>query len=353
MSVAGFLLSEVVAKLGGELHGEDVRISGIASLEAAGMGEISFLANPKYRKQLASTQAGAVIVSADALADLRKPAIVCRNPYLYFAKVSSLLNPVTKPSPGRHVSVVVAASARIDATAAIGALATIGENAVIGPGVVIGAGCRIGDGVSIGADSCLYPNVVIYPQCVVGERVIIHAGAVLGADGFGLAWDQDHWFKIPQIGRVVIGNDVEIGANTTIDRGALGDTVLADDVKLDNQIQIAHNVQIGAHTALAGCVGVAGSTRIGAHCTFGGSAMVLGHLEIADRVNVMAGTLVGKSIKQAGTYTGWYPVQKHEDWLSNAAHLRHLDKLAQKVKALERQLATLGVTAAAHDEEAP
>ncbi|QNM98263.1 UDP-3-O-(3-hydroxymyristoyl)glucosamine N-acyltransferase [Chitinimonas koreensis] len=333
-----YRLSDFVARLGGELIGEDVAIRQVGTLEDAGPDQLAFLANAKYRKQLADTRAGAVVLRADAAGLTERPRIVAADPYLYFARVSTLLNPLPRPAAGIHPSAVVAASALIDPSASIGPFVSIGERARIGADVVIEAGCRIGDGVELGAGCRLYANVAIYHGCRLGDRVTLHAHAVIGSDGFGNAWTGEGWFKIPQIGRVLIGNDVEIGASTTVDRGALGDTVIEDGVRLDNQIQIAHNVHIGRHTAMAGCVGVAGSTRIGAYCTFGGSAMILGHLEIADRVNVMAGTLVGKSILKPGTYVGQYPVQTHEDWLANASHLRRLDALVTRLKTVERKV---------------
>ncbi|QDQ25228.1 UDP-3-O-(3-hydroxymyristoyl)glucosamine N-acyltransferase [Chitinimonas arctica] len=332
-----YRLSDLVERLGGELIGADVAIRQVATLASAQADEISFLANPKYRKQLQETRAGALVLGPAARDMSDKPRILADNPYLYFTRVNALLNPPRRPPAGIHPSAVVAASARIEAGVSIGPLASVGEDSVIGAGTVIEAGCRIGDRVEIGEGGWLHPGVVIYADSRLGKRNIVQANAVIGSDGFGNAWDGSAWLKIPQIGRVLIGDDVEIGASTTIDRGALDDTVIEDGVRLDNQIQIAHNVHIGRHTAMAGCTGVAGSTRIGAYCTFGGSAMILGHLELADRVNVMAGTLVGKSILQAGTYVGQYPVQTHQDWLANASHLRRLDALATKVKELERK----------------
>lgn len=332
-------LSELIRYFGGELHGADVAITQVAGLDTATATHLGFLSNPKYRKQLQDSAAGAVVLGPDAQDATDKPRIVVKQPYLYFARVSAFLNPVARPAAGVSAAASIAGSAQIDPSAHIAAQVTVGEGVRIGRRVVVHAGCRIGDGVTLGDDVLLYPNVVIYHDCHLGHRVIVHSGAVIGADGFGNAWDGEAWFKIPQIGRVMIADDVEIGASTTIDRGALGDTVIEEGVRLDNQIQIAHNCRIGRHTAMAGCVGVAGSTHIGAYCTFGGSAMILGHLEIADKVNVMAGTLVGKSILKAGTYVGQYPVQSHADWLANASHLRRLDALAQKVKELERQLA--------------
>lgn len=333
----GLRLDEIVGRLGGELRGDGaVRVRQVASLAAAGPDEISFLANPKFRRQLAGTRAAAVILSPrhEALTD--RPRILHPNPYAYYARVVGLLNPPAVPPNGVHPSAVVDSS--VPASASIGARAVVGRNVVIGEGVILHPGVVVGDDVEIGEGSCLYPNVVVYRGCRIGARAVVQAGAVIGGDGFGFAKDGDEWVKIPQIGRVVIGDDVEIGANTTIDRGALDDTVIGNGVKLDNQLQIAHNVVIGDYTAIAGCVGIAGSTRIGARCTIGGAAMIIGHLEIADGVHVSAGTLVSKSIAQPGHYTGVFPIDSHDNWLHNAAQLRHLDHLARRVKELETRI---------------
>ncbi|HEY0665989.1 MAG TPA: UDP-3-O-(3-hydroxymyristoyl)glucosamine N-acyltransferase [Gallionella sp.] len=338
-----YQLAEIAARLGGRVLGDaGVCISRIATLESAQPDQISFLTNSKYRAQLAETKAGAVILSeADADAtDL--PRIISDNPYAYFARVSALLNPLPEVRPGIHPTAVIGTGAQVDATACIAATAVIGAGAKIGAHSVIGEGCSIGENVVIGSHARLYPRVVIYHDCVIGDNLIAHSGVVIGADGFGIAMDKGHWVKIPQIGRVVIGNDVEIGANTTIDRGALSDTVIEDDVKLDNQIQIAHNVRIGAHTAIAGCVGIAGSAVIGKYCRIGGSAGILGHLQIADNVEVASFTLVGKSIREAGSYAGIFPFSRAEDWRRNSVHLRHLDELAGRIRALEKRLGSSG-----------
>jgi len=337
-----YRLADIAAQLGGRVLGNaEVRISQIATLEKAQSNHISFLTNSKYRAQLANTSAGAVILGeADAGAtDL--PRIISDNPYAYFARVSALLNPLPEARPGVHPGAVVGAGAQIDPTASIAAMAVIGEGAVIGAHSVIGAGCCIGANAVIGSHARLYPHVVIYHDCVIGDNLIAHSGAVIGSDGFGIAMDEGHWIKIPQIGRVVIGNDVEICANTTIDCGALDDTVIEDGVKLDNQIQIAHNVRIGAHTAIAGCAGIAGSAVIGRYCQIGGGARILGHLQLADHVEIAAHTLVGKSIREAGSYAAIFPFSKQEDWRRNAVHLRHLDDLVRRVKALEQELESL------------
>lgn len=337
-----YQLTELTALLGGRVLGDgEVRISGIATLEHARSGQISFLTNSKYRAQLEGTRAGALILGeADAEAS-ELPRIIAQNPYAYFAKVSALLNPLPEVQPGIHPSAVVAEGAKIAPSASIAATAVIGAGAVIGEHSVIGEGCCIGENVVIGRHARLYARVVVYRGCVIGDNLIAHSGVVIGSDGFGIAMDDGRWTKIPQIGRVVIGNDVEIGANTTIDRGALDDTVIEDGVKLDNQIQIAHNVRIGAHTAIAGCVGIAGSATIGKYCQIGGSAGILGHLTIADHVVIASFTLIGKSIREAGSYAAIFPFAKTDDWRKNAVHLRHLDEMAKRLKHMEQEIKSL------------
>jgi UDP-3-O-[3-hydroxymyristoyl] glucosamine N-acyltransferase len=335
-----YRLADIAARFGGRVLG-DAEVSQVATLESAHAGHISFLASEKYRAQLAVTRASAVIVGeADAEAT-QLPRIVCNNPYLYFAKVSTLLNQPPQMVPGIHASAIIGEGARIDPTAQIGPHAVIAAGAQIGARCVVMAGCSIGENTCIDEDALLYPRVVVYHACVLGKRLIAHSGVVIGADGFGMAQDGERWLKIPQIGRVVIGDDVEIGANTTIDRGALDDTVIEDGVKLDNQIQVAHNVRIGAHTAIAGCVGIAGSTTIGRHCRIGGSAGILGHLHIADHVDISSFTLINKSIREAGSYTGIFPFSKNEEWRKNASRLRHLDDLADRIKILQQQIEVL------------
>lgn len=342
MSRIGYRLTEVVERFGGRVEGDETTvINQVATLENAVSGQIAFLANSKYRKQLETSKAAAVIVSpadADATA---LPRIVCDNPYSYFAKLSALLNPVHKFAPGVHPSAVIGVGCKIATGVHIGAHVTIGEGASIGAGTVIMAGCAIGAKTSIGENCRLYPQVSIYHECKIGNQVILHSGVVIGADGFGLAMEEGRWLKIPQIGRVIIGNDVEIGANTTVDRGALDDTVIEDDVKLDNQIQVAHNVRIGAHTAIAGCVGIAGSAVIGKYCRIGGSAGILGHLSIADGVEVSSFTLVSKSIRKPGTYSGIYPFSEKEEWLKNAAQVRRLNEMMDRIKDLEKEIEVL------------
>lgn len=337
-----YRLSDFVALFGGRVLGDaDTQIKQIATLAHASSGQIAFLANAKYRKQLEASQASALILSeADADASTL-PRIVCVNPYSYFAKLSAYLNPLPACVPGIHPTAVIGRETKISAQAEIGALVMIGDGVSIGAGSVVMAGSVIDAHASIGENTRLYPRVTIYHHCVVGSRVIVHSGAVIGADGFGIAMEEGRWLKIPQIGRTLIGDDVEIGANTTIDRGALEDTVIEEGVKMDNQIQIAHNVRIGAHTAIAGCVGIAGSTHIGKYCRIGGSAGILGHLQIADQVEVASFTLISKSISEAGSYAGIYPFSKNDEWRSNAVHVRHLDKLVTRLKVLEKEIESI------------
>jgi UDP-3-O-[3-hydroxymyristoyl] glucosamine N-acyltransferase len=335
-------LGDVVAQLGGELHGDpDGVIEQVASLEAAGPQHIAFMSGPKYRKALDQSQAGVVIVSPADGAGLERPHIGVRNPSLYFARVAQLLNPEPRFVPGIQPGAMVAPDAVIDPSAHIAAGAVIGARVRIGASSVIGAGSVVGDDCVIGTATRLHARVTLYARCVIGDRCVLHSGSVIGADGFGFAREADaSWVKIPQIGRVLIGNDVEVGANTTIDRGALDDTVIGNGVKLDNLIQIAHNVRIGEHTAMAACTGVAGSTHIGRRCMIGGSVNIMGHSEIADDVIVSAVTFVSKSITDAGVYTGSLPSMEHREWSRNFARIRQLDSMADRLRSLERQLAS-------------
>jgi UDP-3-O-[3-hydroxymyristoyl] glucosamine N-acyltransferase len=334
-------LQDLVRELGGEAVGDVmVPLTGVGAMESASASQITFLANPKYRARLADSKAGAVILSPTDRDATTLPRIVTTNPYAYFARVAQRFSPPREYSQGVHPSAVVHAGATVAATASIAEFVSVGEGATIGEGVRIGPGCHIGEGVEIGAGTRLAARVTVYEACKLGARCIVHSGVVIGADGFGFAPDFSQaaggWVKIPQTGGVIIGDDVEIGANTTIDRGALDDTVIGNGVKLDNQIQIGHNVVIGDHTAMAGCVGVAGSARIGSHCMLGGGAIILGHLEVADRCTISAMTLITKSITEPGTYTSVMPFMKHEDWLRNAAQLRRLDQIAAAVKKINQ-----------------
>lgn len=332
-------LDELVTQLGGELIGDgSLRIERVGTLERADASCITFLSNPKYAAQLENTQAAAVILAPAARERTTLARIVTPDPYIYFARVSQLLNPERRPPPGVALSADVRSS--LPSSVTVGAGASIGAGVELGDNVVIGPGCFVGDNVKIGEGSRLYANVTLYHDTVLGQRCIVHAGAVIGADGFGFARDRDgSWVKIPQVGRVVMGDDVEVGANTTIDRGALEDTVIGNDVKIDNLVQIAHNVRVGDHTAIAGCAGIAGSSTVGARCLIGGQAGISGHLTIADDVVVSAWTLVSKSIREPGVYTASLPQQPHADWVRNFSRLRHLDALADRIRRLEQLLA--------------
>ena len=336
-----YRLREIVARLGGELLGSpETEIARIATLESAGPGDLSFLSHSRYRPHLRDTRASAVILARRERDATALPRILCDDPYLYYARAAQLLSAESRPASGVHTQAVVEPGALVPASAAIGPFCRVGAGARLGERVVIESGCSIGEDVQIGDDSHLYPSVTIYPRSVVGKRAVIHAGVVIGADGFGMAPDAGRWLKIPQTGRVVIGDDVEIGANTTIDRGALDDTVIEEGVKLDNQIQIGHNVRIGAHTIMAACVGVAGSARIGSHCAIGGGARIWGHIEIADHVNISATAEVMKSITSAGTYTGVLPAAESREWAKMVAHVRGIDGVVGRLRALEERLAT-------------
>ncbi|MBS0445757.1 MAG: UDP-3-O-(3-hydroxymyristoyl)glucosamine N-acyltransferase [Proteobacteria bacterium] len=336
-------LREIVEQLGGELIGDgSLAIDCIEPLGEATAGAISFVSNARYRAQLAGSVAGCVIV-APSLRDeaaARGATIVTPDPYLYYARLTQWWAARMRPArtTGVHASAVVESSARIGRNVSIGALASIEADAVIEDGATIGAQCHIGRGARIGASTRLAARVTVHDRCTVGRRGIVHSGAVIGADGFGFAPDRGRWEKIEQLGAVVIGDDVEIGANTCIDRGALGNTVIADGVKLDNLIQIGHNVRIGEHTAIAGCVGIAGSAVIGRHCTIGGAGMIAGHLEIVDHVHISGGTLVSHSIRKPGHYTGVYPIAENAAWVKNAATLRHLHAMRERLRALEERL---------------
>ena len=333
----GISLRQLAERCGAELAGDgDVIIDRVATLDSAGEGAIAFLSNPKYRGRLAGTRASAVIVAPDDAQATALPKLVTANPYAAYARVAAILHPPRAPAPGVHPTAVVAGSARVAASAAIGAHAVIGERTQVGERAAVGAGTVVGEDCTVGDDCLLYPRVVVYPRSAIGPRTIVHSGAVIGADGFGMAEQDGRWLKIPQLGRVVVGADVEIGANTTIDRGAIGDTVIDEDVKLDNQIQVGHNCHIGAHTAIAGCVGIAGSTTIGRNCKIGGAAMISGHLEIADGTVITAATGVFESILSPGVYTGSFPALPHREWKHVAAATRRLRSIFERLRALER-----------------
>jgi UDP-3-O-[3-hydroxymyristoyl] glucosamine N-acyltransferase len=339
-------LAELALRTGASLDGDgSLQVSRVATLESAGPGAIAFLANARYRSQLASTRASAVIVAPAMAGATALPKLVDRNPYAIYAKVAAILHAATAATAGAHPSAVVDPGARVAASAAVGPNAVIGAGAVVGERARIGAGTIVGAGASIGDDVILHAHVTIYDRCVVGPRSILHSGAVIGADGFGMAEENGRWLKIPQIGRVVIGADVEIGANTTIDRGAIDDTVIENDVKLDNQIQVGHNCRIGAHTAIAGCVGIAGSARIGRNCKIGGAAMIGGHIDICDGAVISGGTAIHDSITAPGIYTGTVLALPHVQWRHVQFDLRRLPELQRRVRRLERNAGEAPVVA--------
>jgi UDP-3-O-[3-hydroxymyristoyl] glucosamine N-acyltransferase len=338
-------LKDITGRLGGKIAHDaaDTRVSRVGSLAYAQSGAISFFSDTKYTAQLHATQASALIIKPEhaQLTDL--PSIVTDNPYAYFAKVSQLLNPNPEQKPGTHPTAYVSESAVIPASCRIAAHVTIENNVVLGNRVVVGAGSVIERDSVIGDGTVLEANVTIKHGTQIGGNCHFFSGAVIGNDGFGYAEELaadgiKHWIKIPQIGRVIIGDKVDIGANTTIDRGAIDDTVIAEGVKIDNLVQIAHNCRIGAHTVIAGCVGIAGSAIIGEHCKLGGSAMILGHLTIADHVTISPGTMIMRSVAKAGTYTALMPSLEHAAWLKTAANIRQLNQLTDKIKALETQI---------------
>ena len=341
-------LRQLVAHLGGDLIGDpECELTGVAPLDAAGGTHLSFLSNARLRAQAAASAAAAIILTradSERLGSQYGGArILVDNPYAYFARAAQWFASLSAPTrvPGIHATAAIDPAARIAASASIGPHVTVEADAVIGEGCVIDSGSFIGRAAVIGADTHFHARVCFHTACMIGERGVLHSGAVIGADGFGFANENGVWIKIPQTGRVIIGNDVEIGANTTVDRGALADTVIEDGVKLDNQIQIGHNCRIGAHTAMAGCVGVAGSATIGKYCTFGGAAMVLGHLSIVDNVHVSSGSMVSRSINQPGQYTGFYPLATNAEWEKSAAIVRNLGAMRSRMRELEKTVALL------------
>ena len=334
-------LGEIVAALGGELRGDPAQeIARIAPLETAGGDAITFVAQAKLRAALEASSAGAIVVAPSLVsaAPNGRNLVVTDDPYLYFARLTQFWARRLRPAPaaGVHPTAFIALDASVAASASVGPHAVVEAGAVIGERVQLGAHCVVGAGSNVGADSVLHPRVTIAAGCSVGERCVFQSGAVIGADGFGIAPTQGRWERIEQLGGVRIGNDVDIGANTCVDRGALEDTVLEDGVKLDNQIQIGHNCHIGAHTVMAACVGIAGSTKVGRNVLIGGAAMIQGHIEIADGVTVSASTMVMHSLRKKGVYTAIFPVDEHASWEKNAVTLRNLYALRERVRALEK-----------------
>ena len=316
---------DLVKKLGGELVGDpNLLINSVASLETVHQNSISFFNNPKYSDLLKSTKAAVVIVNRDDLPDRSGTSIVIDNPYLYFAKVSQLLNPSKPLKKEVHKSAIIHPSCKLGQDIYIGPNVVIDENVSIDDGVVIHAGSMIEADSVIGKASVIHPHVVIKANTVIGKNCTLYAGCVIGSDGFGYAKDDSKWLAIPQIGRVILGDNVDIGSNSTIDRGALDDTIISSGVKIDNLVQIGHNCMIGENTIIAGCVGIAGSAKIGKNCAIGGAAIILGHLSITDDVTISPGSMITRSIKTSGTYTALMPFQDHEAWLKTAAKIRRL-----------------------------
>ncbi|SJZ72436.1 UDP-3-O-(3-hydroxymyristoyl)glucosamine N-acyltransferase [Novilysobacter spongiicola] len=328
-----FSAAELAERFGLIVGGDgDVRVSGVSTLASAGARELAFLSNPRYRSQLTTTRAGIVITREGDAEGYTGTVLLASDPYAAYARIAAEFEPRRMATAGIHPSAVIDPDATVDPSASIGPLACIGPRSTVGAGATVGPGCIVGEDCVVGPDCILVARVTLDRRVRLGARVTIHPGAVLGAAGFGLAMDQGRWLNVPQLGGVVVGDDCEIGANTTIDRGAIEDTVLEEDVRLDNQIQIGHNVHIGAHTAMAGCAAVAGSARIGRYCLIGGAAGILGHLEICDRVVVTAMSLVTSSIREPGEYSSGTPLMDNRSWRRNAARFKQLDRMARQLR---------------------
>lgn len=331
-----YTLGEIAEHIEAQLHGDhQCKISAVATLQSARAGQLSFLSNNKYRHYLSKTKASAVILQSAHRDNCLVDTLVVDDPYLCYAHIVKLFHPEPELNPGIHTSAVLSESSKIDSSAMVGAHVVVGENVTIGAGTFIDAGCVIKDNVTIGSGSHLYPNVVLCHSVSIGNRVILHSGAVIGADGFGFANDKGVWQKVYQIGTVIIEDDVEVGANSTIDRGALGNTVIERGVKIDNQVQVAHNVHIGANTAIAGCVGIAGSTNIGKCCMIGGGVGISGHIEIADHVTIAGRSVVTRSLKSSGVYSSVLPVEEVKIWRRIVSRIKKLDHLVKRINKIE------------------
>jgi len=332
-------LAELATRIGATLDGNgDLVVARVGTLERAGPDAVTFFNQPRMRPLLAATRAGAVILAPRDIGGTSVAKLVHANPYAAYAKAATLLYPVAPAKPGIDATARIGEGAFVDPSASVGAYAVIGARARIGARACIGTHAAIGDEVEIGSDALLHPHVSIYARCVVGARTIVHSGAVIGADGFGMADEDGRWIKIPQVGRVVVGADCEIGASTTVDRGAIEDTVIEDDVKLDNQIMVGHNCRIGAHTAIAGCTGIAGSTTIGRNVRIGGACMITGHISIPDGTVIMGAATVQGDVAEPGVYTGTFPLMTRNEWRHTAVEMKRLRALAQRVAALEQAL---------------
>ena len=339
MTAPAFTLGQLAQRLGASLSGDaNLPIHGLAALQDAGPGQLSFLANPQYRKYLATSQAAAVLLTAADAESFSGNALVVANPYLAYGRLSHLFDRKPMAAAGVHPSAIIAADAQVDPSASIGPGVVIEAGARIASGVTIGAYCVIGARSLIGENGWLAPRVTLYHDVRIGRRVVIQSGVVIGGEGFGFANENGVWQKIAQIGGVTIGDDVEIGANTTIDRGALADTIIGNGVKLDNQIMIAHNVQVGDHTAMAGCVGISGSTKIGKHCMIAGGVGMVGHIDVCDNVFVTGMTMVTRSISEPGAYSSGTAMQPAAEWKKSVARLRQLDDFARRLQQLEKRL---------------
>jgi UDP-3-O-[3-hydroxymyristoyl] glucosamine N-acyltransferase len=344
-------LGELAIRHGLELRGDpERRVSRVATLQHAGADAVSFLANPRYRRHLATTRAGAVVLDAEHARECAAAVLISRNPYATYARIAADLHPAPPFTPGIHAGAMVDPAAVVAPDAFVAAGAVVEAGAWIGAGVYIGPNCVVGAGARIGAASRLVASVTLCHGVQLGARVLVHPGAVIGADGFGLAREPEGWIKVPQLGGVEIGDDVEIGASTTIDRGTIGDTLIEEGVKLDNQIQVAHNVRIGAHTVIAGCTGISGSTSIGSNCMIAGAVGIAGHLDIPDGTVITGQTMVSRSIPEAGVYSSALPFDKAARWRRNAARFRQLDALAKRLAELERRL---GKTDGAAEDASP
>lgn len=336
----GVSLGELALRFGCELRGDPgARVGRVATLANAEPDSLAFLANPHYRPQLVATRAGAVVLDDASAASCRTAALVCENPHATYARIAAVLHPMPAAPAGIHPTAVVAAGARVDASAHVGALTVIAKDAVVGPRAFVGPQCLLEEGVAVGEDARLASRVTLCQRVQIGPRTVVQPGAVIGGDGFGFAQEKGRWIKVPQIGTVRVGADVEIGANTTVDRGAIEDTVIEEGVKLDNLIMIAHNVRVGAHSALAACVGVSGSTRIGRRCMIGGQVGIGGHLTICDDVVITGCTMVSHSIARPGVYSGGIPLEAAPTWRRLVARFKRIDSLAARLKALERRSA--------------
>ncbi len=330
-------LGELAVRFGCELRGDpQAPIDSVATLAHAHPGAITFLANPRYRRQLADTRAGAVVLDGRSAGECPVAVLIAANPYATYARIAALLHPQPRHAPGVHASAVLAPDAQVDPSAHIGALAVVGPRARVGARAVVGPHCVLEQDVELGEDAVLTARVTLCRGVRIGARALLHPGVVVGSDGFGFAHEREGWVKVPQLGGVRVGADVEIGSNTTIDRGAIEDTVIEDDVKLDNLIQIGHNVQIGAHTAIAGCTGISGSTVIGRRCQIGGAVAIGGHLSIGDDVHITGTSMISHSISRPGIYSSGIPFEEARTWRRLVARFKRLGGVYERLGALER-----------------